>query len=305
MLENKIVFIIGISSFLGSSLAESLKEKYRIIGTYFENEVHFQDVLSFKLDIRDSKKLEKFIEFFKPDIVIYAIGVHSLTESLKDKKRTELLNLEGVMTASDIAERNFSKFIYLSSHYVFDGNSKSYTENSEPHPLTLLGSYFAASEFFIKRSSHNYLILRLPIVFGSSHSSVKLSITEKLEYLWHKDSEIILDNDIEYSFLSTLDLSGIIQNLIYDNELNETYNLALKDSLSIYEFAKLYFSILKIDKEITSKHYDFPLHPSFSLEPLSLKLSFKLESDKIKESDIKQSLKNYFKVENKMKLKLI
>ena len=39
MSKKKTILIFGISSFLGSSLADILKEKYRVVGTYYNTPV--------------------------------------------------------------------------------------------------------------------------------------------------------------------------------------------------------------------------------------------------------------------------
>ena len=49
--SQRVVLIFGISSFVGSNLAEVLKKDFKVIGTYFNNPVSIDGVVTFPCDV--------------------------------------------------------------------------------------------------------------------------------------------------------------------------------------------------------------------------------------------------------------
>ena len=117
----KTVFIIGISSFVGSSLAEFLKKDYRVIGTYYSNPVEIEDVLTFPLDVMSREAIQLILYSFLPDITIYCVGLSSLDICDDNDTIANALNATGAFNVADFSERYKSRFIYISSSYVFSG----------------------------------------------------------------------------------------------------------------------------------------------------------------------------------------
>ena len=58
----KTVLIIGASSFVGSNLLESLKEDYRVVGTYYQTPVDVSGILSLPCDVLRKEAVQKFID---------------------------------------------------------------------------------------------------------------------------------------------------------------------------------------------------------------------------------------------------
>ena len=183
MTNQKTILIFGVSSFLGSNLAELLKDKYRVVGTYFNNETRIDGVFSLKCDVHQKNEVQKISFMVKPDITIYAVGLTSIRDCHEYPKVADALNTAGVFNVSAAAERYNSKFIYFSTSYIFSGEDTLYRENDTPMPSTMYGSTMASSEFYVQKSCLNYIIFRCSPLIGRGYQFHDSNWVETLDRL--------------------------------------------------------------------------------------------------------------------------
>ncbi len=167
----KTVLIFGISSFVGSNLAQFLRDDFRIIGTYYQTVVDVPGISCIPCDVLKKDYVNKLVAILKPDVVIYAIGMSSLAEAKKRPKMADALNSVGASNVSRAAERYNAKFVYLSSSFVLGGDDVTYKEGDTPLPNSAYGNSMSSAEYYVQRSCINYLILRCCPLYGRSYSS--------------------------------------------------------------------------------------------------------------------------------------
>ena len=114
-MQKKTLFIVGISSFIGSNLAQRLKNKYRIIGTYFNTPVNIPGILTLRCDVHNKDLIQKLVLLFKPDVCVYAVGLTDLNACQEFPKVADALNTAGVFNVAMASERYHAKFVYFSS----------------------------------------------------------------------------------------------------------------------------------------------------------------------------------------------
>lgn len=141
--KKKTVLIFGISSFVGSNLAETLRKDYRVVGTYYETPVQIPGIFSLKCDVHNKDLCQKVVFLFKPDITVYAVGLTDLESCQEFPKVADALNTAGVFNVSMASERYHSKFVYISSVYLFSGENIVYKENDTPMPTSVYGNTIA------------------------------------------------------------------------------------------------------------------------------------------------------------------
>ena len=259
MKKKKTILIFGISSFLGSNLAEILKEKYRIVGTYFENYTPIDGVLSLKCDVHNKDMVQKVTLLTKPDITIYAVGLSSLQDCKEFPKVADALNTAGMFYVSAAAERYQSKFIYFSSSYIFSGEDTLYKENDTPMPSSVYGSNMASSEFFIQKSCLNYIIFRCSPIIGRSNNARDLKWTEVLDRYNYLNKKIVCDTKVYTGFVDVWTIAGILDEAIEKNITNRLFQLSSTDVMNRYEFSKKYLEIIKGNQSLLSKgDWQFP-----------------------------------------------
>ena len=300
-MTKKTILILGVSSFIGSSLAEYLKKNYRVVGTYFNHAVEIEDVLSIRCDIHNEAHIKKWIGFFKPDFTIYAAGLFDLKRAHDNPKLSDHLNTSAIFNISRATELYRSRLIYLSSSFIFSGDEGVIEEDEAPKPITIYGNSVASAEFYIQKSCLNYLIFRMGAIFGRGINPDKMNILEKLEFASLKKIELRCDDKIKTNFASTTDLAASIEEAIEHNLINQVVHIGSQDIMSQLEFAQLYKELRGGSFKIEEADFELPL---IHTKNIPEKLFFNL---RVRNSDysIRESLKKFLNLEKKANLKLI
>lgn len=242
-MKTKTVLIFGISSFLGSSLAELLKDEYRVVGTYYQTSVDIEGVLSLKCDVNSKDLVQKIVYLFQPDITIYAIGLTDLVGCDDHPKVADALNTAGVFNVSQASERYNSKFVYFSSCYIFPGENVFYRESDTPLPLTVYGNTVASSEFYIQKSCLNYLIFRCAPILGRSYNCNDLKWLEVLEKYNYTGKKIMCDTKVYTGFVDIWTVAELLKLAIQRNVTNRLLQVSSPDVMNRYQLASLFIDI--------------------------------------------------------------
>jgi dTDP-4-dehydrorhamnose reductase len=298
MKKQKTILIFGISSFLGSSFADILKEDYRVVGTYYDTPVDIPGVLTIKCDVHQKEMVQKVTFLFKPDITIYAIGLTDLTACQSFPKVADALNTAGVFNVSQASERYNSKFIYFSSSYIFSGENTLFRENDTPMPTSIYGNTVASSEFYIQKSCLNYIIFRCAPIYGRSYNKNSLNWLEVLERNNFLNEKITCDNKVYTGFIDVWSVAEVLKEAIETNVTNRLFQISSSDVMTRYEFASKYMEIFKGNTSVLSKgDWSFPrTENQIALQGLGEELYFRMDYEnvenlfKLKMPTIEQSL---------------
>jgi len=301
MEQKKTVLIFGLSSFLGSNIAENLKDKYKVVGTYFNTPVNIPGVLSIKCDVHSKETVQKVVYLFKPDITIYTIGLTDLNGCQEFPKVADALNTAGVFNVSMASERYKSKFIYFSSSFIFSGEDITYKENDSPTPTSVYGNTIASSEFYIQKSCLNYIIFRCCPIFGRSNNTNDLKWVEAIERNEFLGQKISCDNKVYTGFIDVYTLCDILDKAIKSNITNKLLQLTSKNIMNRYEFAHHYIEEFGGNTGLLSKgDWHFPrTENQMAQHNLSDELKFKMDTYNLEKElsmtvpTIEESIKHY------------
>jgi dTDP-4-dehydrorhamnose reductase len=279
----KTVLIIGISSFVGSNLAQLLKDDYRVIGSYYKTAVTIAGITCVACDVLKKEYVMNLVGLFKPDVTIYAVGLSSLTECQLKPKQADALNSVGAINACVAAERYGSKFILLSSAFVLGGDDLLYREGDMPMPVTAYGSSLSASEFYVQRSCLNYLIFRSSVLYGRSHNALHENWFEILQRNFFQNIPISADDSVKTGFLDIMILGKILIAALEANVSNRLFHISSSDWMTRYEFASLYAKIFKKDANLVQRvNIPFPAEQTHNKKD-GHNYSFKLDTSNIAE----------------------
>ncbi|WP_408098519.1 SDR family oxidoreductase [Peredibacter sp. HCB2-198] len=249
----KTILIFGVSSFVGSNLLESLKDEFRIIGTYHTTPVSIPGVTCLPCDVLKKDYVTNLVGIFRPDITLYTAGMSSLKECQMHPKQADALNSAGAVNCCVAAERYGSKFIYLSSGYVLGGEDTLYREGDTPFPTTAYGNSLSTTEFYIQRSCLNYLIFRCAPLYGRGYNPKHSNWFESLQSAFAKNEPVYADDSVVTGFLDVQLLGKIIKATLSKGTTNRLLQITSKDTMTRYEFAKLYAKIFKKDEGLIQK----------------------------------------------------
>ncbi len=249
----KTVLIVGINSFVGSNIAEMLKDEFRIVGTYNKNFVNIPGITCYPMDVMKKEFVMNLMSRIRPDFTIYAAGMSSLMECKLRPKYAEALNANGAINACTASERYGSRFVLISSAFVMGGSDTLYKEGDTPFPNSAYGTSLSSAEFYVQRSCLNYLILRCSVLYGRSHNPLHPNWFEVVQASLAKNVPLIADTSVTTGFLDITILAKILKATFQGNVSNRLIHISSRDFMNRNEFALAYAKIFHKDTNMIQK----------------------------------------------------
>lgn len=257
--KRKTICIFGISSFLGSNLADFLKKDFKVVGTYYKNPIKIDGVLTVPCDVLTKEEVQLVLFAFRPDITIYSVGISSVLDCSKKEELADALNTSGLFNVAEYCQRYKSQICYISSSFVFAGEDKKYIEMDIPDANTVYGKTQASAEFYIQKTSLNYVIFRCCKLYGRGVSANRESFFEKLQSAIKSGQNINADAFVSTGYLDVYYLAMILKICFDKNVMNRLFQITTKDIGSFYDFSKSYCEVFGENSSAVSKgRWAFP-----------------------------------------------
>lgn len=290
----KTILIFGASSFVGSNLLANLKDDFRVIGTYNKTPVKVPGVTCFPCDVLKKDYVNRLVALTRPDFTIYAVGMSSIKNCHKEPKLADALNSTGASYVCKASERVGAKFIYLSSSYVLSGEDVLAKESDMPMPFTAYGNTVSSGEFYVQRSSINYLVLRSCPLYGRSYSHHHPNIFEYVQDRLSRGESFSLDSSVKTGFLDVVLFAKVLKNCLDKNITNRLLQVSSKDIISDFEFAQLYArtfrkpdSMIQVQDEplpVENPHRGVVKNPQFRMDLTNIEMSLGIELPTVADS---------------------
>src|SRR5207244_584599 len=120
------VTIFGVTGLLGKALMREWRED-QVTG-----------LSSKDADIRDPRQVENAVEETHPDWIVLAAAYTDVDGCETNRERAFAVNRDGAANVAQAAKEHGSRLLFLSTDYVFDGNTTSHFEANEPNWLCML-----------------------------------------------------------------------------------------------------------------------------------------------------------------------
>jgi dTDP-4-dehydrorhamnose reductase len=120
---------------------------------------------AFHLDITDREATVGLVKKIRPEAIINTAALHNVDYCETHRAEAMRVNVEGVKNLADAARQSGSRFVHLSTDYVFDGNTGHYSEEDSPHPL----HYYAETKLEAEKVASelpNYAVARPSVIYG-------------------------------------------------------------------------------------------------------------------------------------------
>jgi dTDP-4-dehydrorhamnose reductase len=194
------------------------------------------------LDVTDYNQVLKKIDELMPDIVIHTAAYTDVDFAEEEPDTAFLVNGIGTKNLVMAVSKVGSKFVYLSTDYVFNGKcNKPIDEFETPHPLGVYGQTKLVGENYVKEYLSKFYIVRTSWVFGKHGKNF---VKTMLKLSKEKNQIRVVDDQIG-SPTYTLDLAQCILRLIF-TESYGIYHVTNTGYCSWYEFAKAIFEEVNI-----------------------------------------------------------
>lgn len=179
----KKILIIGANGFTGRQILNDLSvhTQYKVTGCSLHPDILPNDAGKYRFietDIRNEADIKRLFEEVQPDVVINcsALSVPDYCETHHEE--AYLTNVTAVSQLAVFCEEYKSRFIHLSTDFVFDGKmfvfdekinedaGLLYTEEDVPAPVNYYGYTKWKGEEKVAETCSSYAIVRVAIVYG-------------------------------------------------------------------------------------------------------------------------------------------
>lgn len=139
-----------------------------------------------RLDINDYPAVEVLFDHVCPDVVVNCSALSVPDYCEQHREEAYATNVAAVENLAHCCEHQGSRFIHLSTDFVFDGKSdRLYTEEDLPAPLNYYGVTKYQGEQAVANICRSYAIARVVVVYGKAlpgqHGNILQLVKNRLE----------------------------------------------------------------------------------------------------------------------------
>lgn len=172
-----------------------------------------------------------------PEVVIHAAAYTAVDSAEVEQEKAYLVNAYGSANVAMTAEQIGAKMCYISTDYVFDGDSVTpYREYDKTNPESVYGKSKRAGETFVKALSSRYFIVRTSWVYGLHGNNFVKTMLRLAE----GGNPLRVVHDQIGCPTYTVDLCAFLEDLVASDKYG-MYHAANNGRCSWYEFARAIF----------------------------------------------------------------
>ena len=244
------LLITGASGLYGSKLAQmALSKNYEVYSSDIQSLSIYGNFV--KLDISGKAQVDEAFKTIKPDVVVHAATLTDVDKCEPNKELAWKVNVEGTKNIVEAAKDTGSFLIYISTDYVFGGETGRYKETDLPNPINYYGVTKLKAEEIVK-TQKEYFIARPSVMYGSTPAAGKVNfalwIIEKLR----KGEHVKIVTDQWNTPTLNTNLAEMTLEVI-EHKLTGIYHLCGATRLSRFEFAEQIADVFSLDKGLIDK----------------------------------------------------
>lgn len=242
------VYVVGASSFLGSSFYNFLKKKnICVTGTYYSKNI--SNLEYFDLSKFYQSNLLRRIK--SGDIVFFFSSISNVNWVYKNKKISYKFNVFLTINFFKVLIKKNIKIVFISTAEVFDGCKGNYHEKSLPNPLCYYGFTKYKVEKFLKNSGYkNYLIIRTGQII--TYNIMQNCMVSKIyKTLQQPDARMAFDSKFNLTYVEDLSYSLFVLVLKNPQEKQKIFHISSQEILTRTKLANY---IIKFSK-FKNKYY--------------------------------------------------
>lgn len=249
----KKILIIGANGFTGRRVLDCLSADgaYEVVGCSFHPDIRPEGNHTFvRLDIRDYPAVEALFDHVCPDAVVNCSALSVPDYCEQHREEAYALNVSAVENLAHCCEHMGSRFIHLSTDFVFDGKSnRLYTEEDTPAPLNYYGLTKYEGEQAVAAACRNYAIARVVVVYGKALPGQHGNILQLVKNRLSAGQEIRVVSDQYRTPTWVADIADGVERLIRSNHTG-IYHICGGEELSIADMAYRVADYFGLDRSL-------------------------------------------------------
>jgi len=249
------VLIVGASGLVGSNCLLHFKEKeYDVTGTHlsfpYGGTVYYNP-----LNPADPENIN--IAESKPEVIIHCAALTNVDYCENNPSESYERTVVSAQNIATIARETGARIIYLSTDYVFDGQSGPYIESDQVHPLNIYGKHKLEAERLVLNQSSANIIIRVTNVYGDEPRGK--NFVSRIVTAIRKNERLTLSLPFDQfaTPVNALDIARVIHKLLV-NQSAGIYHIGSTD----------YFNRVQLFRKVLQY---FPEYDNYQLQVLSTK----------------------------------
>lgn len=241
------ILVTGVSGMLGHPLARLAVERHEVWGSYASFPVSLPGVRTFAMDLADRGRMAELVGRIRPDAIVHAAALTDVDACEADPGRAKLINAVATENLAALARKLDSRFVYISTDYVFDGERGDYTEADPPRPVNAYGESKLLGEQGAQSGRPEALVIRTSIVGFNTRPK-----TGQVEYVIQSLKRGVPFGRFSDQFwtpIYTADLSRLIFHLL-DRDASGLFHVGGGEKVSRYEFARKVADAFSLPREL-------------------------------------------------------
>lgn len=245
--------IIGANGFTGRRILQnlSLRGSYELTGCSLHGDIALGDNYRFvQADINDHAAIARLIDEVRPEVVINGSALSVPDYCEQHREEAYVANVSAVENIARCYERQQSRFIHLSTDFVFDGKKGSlYTEDDMPAPVNYYGLTKYKGEQAVAANCSNYANVRVVVVYGKAFPGQHGNILQLVKNRLQAGQEICVVSDQYRTPTWVNDIADGVEKLMHLSQ-SGTWHICGGECLSIAEIAYRVADYFKLDRSL-------------------------------------------------------
>ena len=218
------IVVLGAGGRLGAALAREYAGQHDVTGF-----THAQ------LDLAELDRLRSALGPLSFDVLINSAALTNVDYCEDHPDAAMRLNAEAPGVLAEICREKGSRFIHVSTDYVFDGEKREpYTEEDPADPISVYGKSKRAGELQVLDVNRDALVIRVSWVFGPDRPSFVDAILKKAR----TENEVTAVADKFSTPTYTPDIAALLQPLLDRYAVAGILHLANRGACSWQEYAQ-------------------------------------------------------------------
>ncbi len=244
------LLITGASGLFGSKLAQmGLSKNFEVYSSDIQSSSIYGNFV--KLDISGKAQVDEAFRTIKPDVVVHAATLTDVDKCELNKELAWKVNVEGTKNIVEAAKTAGSFLIYISTDYVFSGETGRYKETDAPNPINYYGVTKLKAEEIVK-TQKEYFIARPSVMYGSTPAAGKVNFALWLLENLQKGERVKIVTDQWNTPTLNTNLAEMTLEVI-ERKLTGIYHLCGATRVSRLEFAEQIADVFSLDKGLINK----------------------------------------------------
>ena len=226
--------VTGAAGLVGNQLVNDLSKSNEVFSCY--NQSQPESGIPLKMDLQNHEMISNVLLETEPDVVIHLGAMTGVDSCEKEESMAFDINTKATQIIAQQCSILDKFLIYVSTDYVFDGNSSMYYEDASPNPLSIYGKSKFDGEKMVQNFSSDWCIARTSTPFGlhPTRKSFPVWVIENLKK--QKQIDVLSDQFTSPTYVPHLS-KMLIE--ISERHLNGIFHVTGATKISRYGFASL------------------------------------------------------------------